>query len=99
MFCCLFQSFGSPYWLAHIPHTYLIGLDGLYLAHSILLIGCLKVLAFHKNPASGRTKHFVCLNAQQAFPPIWQAIHGHTTKSSFGGTKTQNGVKSLKANG
>jgi hypothetical protein len=27
------------------------------------------------------------------------SIHGHTTKSSFGGTKTQNGVKSLKANG
>jgi hypothetical protein len=44
-------------------------------------------------------KHFVCLNAQQAFPPIWQAIHGHTAKSTFGGTKTQNGVKSLKANG
>jgi hypothetical protein len=44
-------------------------------------------------------KHFVCVNAQQSFPPIWQAIHGHTTKSSVGGTKTQNGVKSLKANG
>jgi len=27
------------------------------------------------------------------------SIHGYTTKSSFGGTKTQNGIKSLKANG
>jgi hypothetical protein len=99
MFFCLFQSFGSPYGFAQIPHMHLIGLDGLNLAHSILLISCLKVLAFHKNLASGRTKHFICLSAQRALPPIWQAIHGHTTKSSFGGTETQNGVKSLKANG